>query len=598
MKKIITRALAALALLCTPAAADQSNTWSPTTGTVSGLQLTTNYNNAFKAIQTCNSGATAPTNDISGAPVKGQCWLDTSVSPNILKRYNGVVWVIEGYLDLAGNVWLPVIGSGVQSSVASATTTDLCGAGAKQSSAIDISGTATITGFGSSCQPGQLKILRALAAFTLTQSGSLILPNNGSNIVATAGDFFWAVNYGGGVWLVTHYQKGDGTALNASANITQAATFSGIISPAALTTSTNDWNPAGLSTTETIRISSTGFINLTGITGQPVGRQITLQNVGSFVITLLPFNAASLAANQITGSTPYPLSSNASVTLRYSATGWFIVASPIANPVTSFANLKIFTDSGAPTTTLDITADFVTLANTSGNMVRLNAVSLTAAITTSGANGLDTGSPANNMWYGVYVIYNPFTNTTASILSVQAACSNVTLPSGFLNCFRAGWAKTDGAAHFYRQICNGRNCQYTVVTSTNTPNLPFIANAASGSLTVPTYTAVQVQGVVGVADPCSTLCKQVAPPTASRVRTALVANANGAPFGVILAPNANYGSYISTTNPPPCSNAVNGITGSTEMTVQCDLALESTSIYYAISASGPIIMALGWEDNI
>ena len=103
-------AASALMLFAFAARGDQSNTWSPTTGTVSGLQLTTNYNNAFKALQTCNSGTTAPVNDISAAPVKAQCWLDTSATPNIHKEYDGASWVVKGYLD-ATNGTLVTLGN-------------------------------------------------------------------------------------------------------------------------------------------------------------------------------------------------------------------------------------------------------------------------------------------------------------------------------------------------------------------------------------------------------------------------------------------------------------------------------------------------------
>lgn len=58
-------------------------------------------NNAF----TMFSGATAPT-----APVLGVRWLDTSVTPNIIRIYDGTQWVPWEFLDTVGHTITPVAG--------------------------------------------------------------------------------------------------------------------------------------------------------------------------------------------------------------------------------------------------------------------------------------------------------------------------------------------------------------------------------------------------------------------------------------------------------------------------------------------------------
>jgi hypothetical protein len=55
---------------------------------VNGTVYTTNANSALEAIDTCHSGATAPTNQVAN----GKLWLDTTTTPGILKVYNNATW--------------------------------------------------------------------------------------------------------------------------------------------------------------------------------------------------------------------------------------------------------------------------------------------------------------------------------------------------------------------------------------------------------------------------------------------------------------------------------------------------------------------------
>ena len=78
-------------------------------------------------------------------------------------------------------------------------------------------------------------------------------------------------------------------------------------------------------------------------------------------------------------------------------------------------------------TTVDIDADYLTLFDSSNFAYIASSVNLTAAITASGINGLDTGSEATSTWYHIYVIYNG--TTVASLLSASA--TSPTMPSGY-----------------------------------------------------------------------------------------------------------------------------------------------------------------------
>lgn len=94
-------------------------------------------------------------------------------------------------------------GEGAWADVASASTTDL---GAQDVTNLRITGTTTITAFGT-IDSGVRRKLRFAGALTLTHNAtSLILPG-GANITTVAGDTCDAVSLGSGNWAVTNYQR-------------------------------------------------------------------------------------------------------------------------------------------------------------------------------------------------------------------------------------------------------------------------------------------------------------------------------------------------------------------------------------------------------
>lgn len=60
----------------------------PTTGTVSGLQMTQNINNALDTLNSLASGASAP-----GSPVAGQLWHDTTSNMLKLRSLDNTAWI-------------------------------------------------------------------------------------------------------------------------------------------------------------------------------------------------------------------------------------------------------------------------------------------------------------------------------------------------------------------------------------------------------------------------------------------------------------------------------------------------------------------------
>ena len=140
--------------------------------------------------------------------------------------------------------------------------------------------------------------------------------------------------------------------------------------------------------------------------------------------------------------------------------------------------------TGTTSTTID--ADFLTVFDSNSYGAILPAVNLTAIITASGVNGLDTGSEAA-IWYHIYVIYNG--TTVASLLSASA--TSPTMPSGYTYKKYVGAVYNPSSAfRNFHQIGNAVSVPTIGVGST-------ITNTSYASLSVATVipsTATQLWG--------------------------------------------------------------------------------------------------------
>jgi hypothetical protein len=588
---------ALLALAPAGAIASQPFLGSPTTGTVSGLQLTNNYNNALDGVNTCNSGASAPTNQLTGSPSLGNCWLNTATGA--VSFYDGVsTWVTVGYIDATNHVFTPITAAGAATNVTSATTTNLCGsAGAAPiQTNLTIIGTTTITGFGSNCGVGQLKILTFAGVLALTyNSSSLILPTS-SPITTRANDVAVAMYLGSGNWQVVIYQRADGTPLSTSSVFVGAIFRNGAITPASLSANQNNYNPSGLATANLIRQASTANVNITGLVAPATnGQWLAIENInalGGSIITLTAYDPASTGANEFCLAHPIGILPQQSVSLVYDSTAlcWrqdaIIRAHPVAGA--SFKNARLTNNTGGtPNNQLIYTADELVVEDANGNTVRLRTVSCSADITAVGAGGLDVGSVAQGTGYYFWIIYNPAAGGTISCLwSTQSAFGSVSFPSGYTFAARVGWDYVENAAgkRLNRILCTGRSCHYLVTASTATATLPVVTNSTGGNLTPAAVTGIFV------------------PATAARIRLVLQATVSGATPYVSVAPSASYAAAPNSAPPPPCGFLTNN-GGATAINELCDLTLESGSIYHTSQGAGGTIggfsvSADGWEDNI
>lgn len=96
-------------------------------------------------------------------------------------------------------------------------------------------------------------------------------------------------------------------------------------------------------------------------------------------------------------------------------------------PITgSSRNLVVFRTLAAPNNKLTATADELILTG-AGVCYLASTVNITADVTASGLNGLDTGAEANSTWYYLFVIYD---GTTVSAL-FSTSKTAPTMPAGY-----------------------------------------------------------------------------------------------------------------------------------------------------------------------
>lgn len=127
----------------------------------------------------------------------------------IFRGYSGGVVRCVGFFRKDGHSLTTLAAT-----IASATTTDL---GSNIAESITVSGTTTITGFGSTAPTGAVKAVYFSGALTLTHNGTSLIIPGAANIVTVAGDCLIARHEGSGNWRVLTYMRGAGRPVNTGA---------------------------------------------------------------------------------------------------------------------------------------------------------------------------------------------------------------------------------------------------------------------------------------------------------------------------------------------------------------------------------------------
>lgn len=245
----------------------------------------------------------------------------------------------------------------------------------------------------------------------------------------------------------------------------------------------------------------------------------------------------------------------------------------VGNVSPGFANLKVAVTSNSA---VQITVDSIA-AFTSGGVGQIGrTINVSANLSNSGANGLDTGVEAATTFYFVWLIYNPTTSTWASLLSLSAG--SPTLPTGYTYKARVGAVFNDGSSNLWRTLQYGRRVQ--IITGTNPTTPVVITTGTQGSTTTPTYVAFSLANFV--------------PATAG---AAWFGTMKGSNQQIILAPNSTYGNVGSSTDPPFVSgDSTNEHADARAVSVS--MVLETLNVYWAAGGSGCALTIQGWEDNL
>lgn len=163
------------------------------TASVNGTVYTTNANGALEAIDTCHSGATAPTNEVAN----GKFWLDTTTTPGILKIYNNATW--EAVLTATGTSQAKL--DGIEAGADVTDTTNVTAAGALMDS--ELTNLAQVkafdtTDYATAAQGATADAAAPLASPTFTGVPAAPTAAEGTDTTQIATTAFVLANSGGG----------------------------------------------------------------------------------------------------------------------------------------------------------------------------------------------------------------------------------------------------------------------------------------------------------------------------------------------------------------------------------------------------------------
>lgn len=147
--------------------------------------------------------------------------------------------------------------------------------------------------------------------------------------------------------------------------------------------------------------------------------------------------------------------------------------------VGEYGNLIIENNVTTPNSQVDINVNEIILKNSDGRAFLASAVDLTANITISGVNGLDSGAEAVSTWYYLWVIYN---GTTVSSL-ISLSNTNPTLPSGYTYKALVGAIYNDVSGNFIKIYQSGNRVRRTEISvSTSVPGTSYASVSLAAAI--------------------------------------------------------------------------------------------------------------------
>jgi hypothetical protein len=260
-----------------------TNSWNPATNGVSATAV--DWQNLI------NDVAAALTQSLSA---DGQ----TPITGNLNAGNNKITGLAAGSATGDSLRWEQLFSQGQPANLASAATTDI---GAQNTVLLNITGTTTITSFGTNYNGP--RYLRFDGVQTLTHNATTLILPGGANITTAAGDSAIVVPNGtpANGWQVLGYQKADGTTIATSK-----------IQPISASVSGNALTISASSLTLDFRSTTLGSGTVTTVTGTPANLVIssgstlgTTNGAQSDIVVLAINNAGTieLAAVNLAGGT-------------------------------------------------------------------------------------------------------------------------------------------------------------------------------------------------------------------------------------------------------------------------------------------------------
>ncbi len=212
----------------------------------------------------------------------------------------------------------------------------------------------------------------------------------------------------------------------------RALYLNGVISPAQITSNTDNYAPTGFSTASTLRLSTDASRNLTGIAAGADGRIIVVHNVGAQSL-VLKNDVTSTAANRFFLGADTTLTADTSITLRYDGTTarWRAMVSPgsggggvsgdVVGPVSATDNAAARFDGATGKLVQD---SVLIVADTTGSLSR----SGNGGIPVQGTN---TNNSAAAGYVGEYIESEVLTGSAVALTSgVTANITSISLTAG------------------------------------------------------------------------------------------------------------------------------------------------------------------------
>jgi hypothetical protein len=167
---------------------------------------------------------------------------------------------------------------------------------------------------------GDAVYLSTSGGFTLTAptaAGSFVQILGRVKTAATSGGIYCSVQ--NPTKLNTSYLQ-DRSVTMPKIDLASSLAAGQVLSPSAMTTSQNNYNPTGFSDAAMLRLSATTAVNITGLQGTASGRKVMIHNVGSAAITFVDESTSSSAAYRFAFAGDIALGPDMTMLVQYDST--------------------------------------------------------------------------------------------------------------------------------------------------------------------------------------------------------------------------------------------------------------------------------------